>query len=386
MDKYKATVYITDEIKLIGERYYVEATAHFVDCETGKEITITACAREEESKKGMDGSQVTGASSSYARKYALNGLFAIDDTKDSDATNTHGKEETPTKKELTPRQKLLAKLRALNIDLDTYAKEHNLTTKTTDAEFEKLLADNNLVAVVFPTYLSTPQYTGKAEDGDLLVYDQPWTVNCSVLASPLGLPEISVPIGQHSLGAGIGMEFASLKNSEQLLLNIAYSYTEKYDHRVTSELAPNLYEKSFSGDLETFLAAYREAAMEAERLKEEEKQQETRPEETRTEETTTPEETTTLEESVTPEETQPDNFEEIVGTTPVEETQPANSTEIKTKIQINWKKFIIIVAIAIAVIVVVTIIGMIIYDRYRSVHRRRYKKYRKYLGKKKTKK
>lgn len=58
-----------------------------------KEIT-TAFAREEETKKGMDGSQITGASSSYARKYALNGLFCIDDAKDSDSTNTHGKEET----------------------------------------------------------------------------------------------------------------------------------------------------------------------------------------------------------------------------------------------------------------------------------------------------
>ena len=146
--KHKATLYITDEIKLIGERYYVEATAHFVDIDSGKEITTKAYAREEESKKGMDGSQVTGASSSYARKYALNGLFAIDDTKDSDATNTHGKELTPTKKELTPtkkeltpRQKLLARLRALGMDANTYGKEHNITSKTTDAEFEKLLAD-----------------------------------------------------------------------------------------------------------------------------------------------------------------------------------------------------------------------------------------------------
>ncbi len=153
--KHKATLYITDEIKLIGERYYVEATAHFVDIDSGKEITTKAYAREEESKKGMDGSQVTGASSSYARKYALNGLFDIDDTKDSDATNTHGKELTPTKKELTPtkkeltptkkeltpRQKLLARLRALGMDANTYGKQHNITSKTTDAEFEKLLAD-----------------------------------------------------------------------------------------------------------------------------------------------------------------------------------------------------------------------------------------------------
>lgn len=138
--KHKATLYITDEIKLIGERYYVEATAHFVDIDSSKETAARAYAREEENKKGADGSQITGSASSYARKYALNGLFAIDDTKDSDATNTHGKEET-TKKELTPRQKLLAKLRTLGMDANTYGKEHNITSKTTDAEFEKLLAD-----------------------------------------------------------------------------------------------------------------------------------------------------------------------------------------------------------------------------------------------------
>ena len=88
---------ISDEITAVGERIYVKATATLFD---GKEtMTVSAYAREEESKKGMDASQVTGAASSYARKYALNGLFCIDDTKDADATNTHGKEETDTKKE-----------------------------------------------------------------------------------------------------------------------------------------------------------------------------------------------------------------------------------------------------------------------------------------------
>ena len=88
---------ISDEITAVGERIYVKATATLFD---GKEtMTVSAFAREEESKKGMDASQVTGAASSYARKYALNGLFCIDDTKDADATNTHGKEETETKKE-----------------------------------------------------------------------------------------------------------------------------------------------------------------------------------------------------------------------------------------------------------------------------------------------
>ena len=90
--KNKATVFISDEIVNINDRYYVKATATLVCTETGESIQTTAIAREEAEKKGMDGSQVTGASSSYARKYCLNGLFLIDDTKDSDFTNTHGKE------------------------------------------------------------------------------------------------------------------------------------------------------------------------------------------------------------------------------------------------------------------------------------------------------
>ena len=90
-----AIVNVTDEIKLIGDRYYVEATASFIDTETGERMIAKASAREAEVKKGMDDSQVTGSVSSYARKYALNGLFAIDDNKDADSTNTHGKEIKP---------------------------------------------------------------------------------------------------------------------------------------------------------------------------------------------------------------------------------------------------------------------------------------------------
>ena len=85
---------LSDDLVQVGDRYYIKATARITDITDGETVAVTAFAREEESKKGMDGSQVTGASSSYARKYALNGLFAIDDTKDSDATNTHGKDET----------------------------------------------------------------------------------------------------------------------------------------------------------------------------------------------------------------------------------------------------------------------------------------------------
>lgn len=89
---------IKDDLIAVDGRFYIKAIAQIFD-ETGKEIAYTtALAREEENKKGMDASQLTGATSSYARKYALNGLFAIDDTKDADTTNTHGK-ETPKKKE-----------------------------------------------------------------------------------------------------------------------------------------------------------------------------------------------------------------------------------------------------------------------------------------------
>jgi hypothetical protein len=91
LSKYKCYLTITDSVELIGTRFYIKATARFSN---GKDtIEVIAFAREEETKKGMDGSQITGASSSYARKYALNGLFLIDDTKDADATNTHDKEE-----------------------------------------------------------------------------------------------------------------------------------------------------------------------------------------------------------------------------------------------------------------------------------------------------
>lgn len=83
---------ITDGIEMIGDRVYIVATATVTNSE-GKSVSTKAYAREEETKKGMDAAQITGSASSYARKYALNGLFCIDDTKDPDATNTHGKDE-----------------------------------------------------------------------------------------------------------------------------------------------------------------------------------------------------------------------------------------------------------------------------------------------------
>ena len=78
---------LTDEVVEMGSRYYVKATAKIHETESKESIVTTAFAREEENKKGQDSAQITGAASSYARKYALNGLFAIDDTRDPDATN-----------------------------------------------------------------------------------------------------------------------------------------------------------------------------------------------------------------------------------------------------------------------------------------------------------
>lgn len=86
MSNLGCTLVMTDDIEMVGNRIYVKATATLKNSKGEIEIT-TGYAREEETKKGMDGSQITGAASSYARKYALNGLFAIDDNADSDTTN-----------------------------------------------------------------------------------------------------------------------------------------------------------------------------------------------------------------------------------------------------------------------------------------------------------
>ena len=92
-NKYRSTLTISDEIEQVDQRYYVKAVAELHDWDSDKSVVNIAYAREEESKKGMDASQVTGATSSYARKYALNGLFNIDDTKDSDSNESASLQE-----------------------------------------------------------------------------------------------------------------------------------------------------------------------------------------------------------------------------------------------------------------------------------------------------
>jgi DNA-directed RNA polymerase subunit RPC12/RpoP len=86
------TLIITDDVIPVADRIYVKATCRLTEIKTGEFVEVSACAREADEKRGMDSSQLTGATSSYARKYALGGLFALDDTKDADATNKHGKD------------------------------------------------------------------------------------------------------------------------------------------------------------------------------------------------------------------------------------------------------------------------------------------------------
>lgn len=105
---------MTDSVDLVGSRFYVKATVTVED-EEGNSKSVSALAREEDAKKGFDSSQITGASSSYARKYALSGLFAIDDNRDSDATNDHkdDKQPTPPQTPPTPKEPVKPKEKAL---------------------------------------------------------------------------------------------------------------------------------------------------------------------------------------------------------------------------------------------------------------------------------
>lgn len=130
--KYETALVISDEIVQVGDRIYVKATAELID-NTDFAISSVGWAREEEVKKGMDAAQITGSASSYARKYALNGLFAIDDTKDSDATNEH-KDEIGEEK----RMELIVMLENTIWDAnekDTIA--NRISQYTTKAQYDK---------------------------------------------------------------------------------------------------------------------------------------------------------------------------------------------------------------------------------------------------------
>lgn len=122
----KCTLTILDEVVQIGERIYIRATAKLSDCESEDFVFTTAFARESDGKKGMDDAQVTGACSSYARKYALNGLFCIDDNKDPDTDENRNERENRTLIEETA-SKIIDKKKA--IVLTKMCEEHNINVE-----------------------------------------------------------------------------------------------------------------------------------------------------------------------------------------------------------------------------------------------------------------
>lgn len=145
LKKYNATLVISDSLELIGERYYIKATATFQDVETDGIIENTAYARESAEKKGMDDSQVTGATSSYARKYALNGLFLIDDTKDADTDefrNQQRENAYPTKANMI--KEISKKYPAGSENLDNLLKAFNVS-RLEDASDAQIQAAYNKV-------------------------------------------------------------------------------------------------------------------------------------------------------------------------------------------------------------------------------------------------
>ena len=142
--KNNCALLISDEIVQVADRVYVKATAMLID-ENNEELPIKVYgwAREEEVKKGMDAAQITGSASSYARKYALNGLFAIDDTKDADSTNEH-KDEVGEEK----RMKLIALLENTIWDESLKSKQAiKISAYTTNEQYDKahriILANQN---------------------------------------------------------------------------------------------------------------------------------------------------------------------------------------------------------------------------------------------------
>ena len=151
LEKYKATLQLTDTIELIGERYYIKAVAKIIDIEqpmlSDEEITVenaivnSAYARESEKKAGMDESQITGTASSYARKYALNGLFLIDDTKDPDTDEYKNQTNKITKEQIKKIKDLVDDIPAM-LNYYKIAKIEEMSSEVADRIIERKTNDN----------------------------------------------------------------------------------------------------------------------------------------------------------------------------------------------------------------------------------------------------
>lgn len=144
-------------------------------------------------------------------------------------------------------------------DLAEYTLEYDSSVRKTVLykELQTMMEEYDISAIIFPTYLSTPLRSGLDENGVYWgAWNQVFLNNCTYLSPSASVPEISIPIGIHSLGAGIGMEIVTLRNNEQLLLDLAYSYTSRYDHRTAPDGAPNTYEQAGTDPLRAIIDDY----------------------------------------------------------------------------------------------------------------------------------
>lgn len=141
--KHECVFTLSDDIQLVGDRFYVKAIATITNKE-GNQVTVTAFAREDETKKGMDGSQITGAASSYARKYAMNGLFCIDDTKEADTEELHettNKNTEVKESPITYREQVIRCAKSKGIGMVELAKDYGLNSETTEDRYKEVLED-----------------------------------------------------------------------------------------------------------------------------------------------------------------------------------------------------------------------------------------------------
>lgn len=133
--KHDCVLIFTDEIVNVGDRYYNKATAILFN-KDGEKIECSDCAREALSKKGMDDSQISGTASTYARKYAAGGLFALDDVKDADTNEYHN---TTADAKAEAREALIAEIKAQGLSMDAVAKEYGINSKSTATDLKKAL-------------------------------------------------------------------------------------------------------------------------------------------------------------------------------------------------------------------------------------------------------
>lgn len=141
LDKYGVYLTLSDDVIELGGNTYVKSYARITDCETGEYIESTGYARESDDKKGMDSAQITGSTSSYARKYALNGLLLLDDTKDVDTEEyqKEAKKSSPKSQQKTSRQLLKEFCLNNKIDPKPIIQACNLKDNSTEEEWADAL-------------------------------------------------------------------------------------------------------------------------------------------------------------------------------------------------------------------------------------------------------